>query len=521
MTFRFPGILNQAETWLEVQDGTSPRAAAARPGPVNTGGPAPTRYDRPELLTPADTDELIAEQQALWLKIKKGLERETALAEAWKASETKFAYLDDSLGFQEFRGRRMETAGESGPEIYSSLMWKLSADRRKEAFQSALRRTPEVMENYQKVNALFYLYDELCKSEFASLEKSLKPSFNNPVQRKGIKEPWEYYRWVRQFYFRAGYDNPAAYLNKEIKPVWFLGRPVGGGVNTKMRVILDLAQKETERMGFDAQFEVQKGIQNNPGGFVPRPIANSNQLSNHSLGQALDFDPSTNPHLVGNPATAIDKVLAWLQSKGKAGPERVKMSLLTICAETEAEAEQNYRKMKAISDALQRFLQEWLQAWEEATTRREAARAQIKKLDQQTQTLEKKSQALEQKKSTKLAPGEVSLVSVAASSAKADLDRTKSDLDREKAELANVERVFSSLSGFEAFANVEELVMAWSANPFVSMTDGIKQARHYRDKGMLTLPMKLFVAFKKAGARSGVEYGESKDSMHFEVPPGG
>jgi hypothetical protein len=129
--------------------------------------------------------------------------------------------------------------------------------------------------------------------------------------------------------------------------------------------------------------------------------------------------------------------------------------------------------MKAISDALQKFLVDFLDRWKEAIDAKKAADAQLKTLKSH------------------------------AKSKPADIESAKKESAVWALELNNPPLSFMGI--------------------LVKALGGFETAKLHRAKGLMTIPLQLFLAMKEAGValglheRSGLEYETAKDVMHFEV----
>jgi len=94
------------------------------------------------------------------------------------------------------------------------------------------------------------------------------------------------YRDLRPLYVARGITNPAAYLDTNITQVSFFGRSTPAHLD--MAAPLAAAETALTTQGVTPQI-------NSFWAFVPRRIGGMNALSNHSLGKAVDINPSTNP----------------------------------------------------------------------------------------------------------------------------------------------------------------------------------------------------------------------------------
>jgi hypothetical protein len=197
------------------------------------------------------------------------------------------------------------------------------------------------------------------------------------------------------------------------------------------------------------------------GAFVPRPIGNHQAISQHALGRAIDFDPESNPQLSGELAKVLDEILAFLKNPWRIRTQPAKISIMPEIA-----IEEIYSKMKNMSEAIQAFLGTWLAKWEQLNDKKKLYEKIIADLERK-----KKSDPI-------------------------DLDRGR----QEKYELSQELEA-------EEYKLVGKLVKV----------AGRETARHIRDKGIITLDLRLLKAMTKARIKWGAEWNEQKDTMHFEI----
>jgi len=222
-------------------------------------------------------------------------------------------------------------------------------------------RIPLVRAHVDEIGELFDDYDKLVQSEYARItEPGNRKEFDGRAKEQKIL-PWQYYRWVRKFYFRRGITDAPARINQIVPNVRFLGRHVGGA-HPDLLGILTRAERALQAMGAKAQ--VANSIKT-AYCFVPRPKNNLVGLSPHALGRAIDIDAARNPHVTGKSATAIDSILAWLEGRGLAKPWRIKSTFEPVNFSTtpEREAEILVEKMTDVSDSLRHFLGTYLDDW--------------------------------------------------------------------------------------------------------------------------------------------------------------
>jgi len=235
----------------------------------------------------------------------------------------------------------------------------------------------------QKINQVLEVYaqyDEVCAKEFDSLhegiqvalseaafqkvygEKRYRKEFKNADDRRRADLGREYYQWLRPYYYVIGLDHPPYELNKIKSGVHFLGKNVG---SAHPDLVSLLAKVEEKLSGMEPGTRaLVAGAIKSAWAFQPRPLNNLRALSNHALGQAIDVDSATNPHITDPEAPHVDKVLDYLKVPYRTGQSFLKN--VNMCMTSAGEVTLLYQRMKAISDALQKFLVEFLDRWKEA-----------------------------------------------------------------------------------------------------------------------------------------------------------
>jgi hypothetical protein len=144
---------------------------------------------------------------------------------------------------------------------------------------------------------------------------------------------------------------------------------------------------------------------------------------------------------------------------------------------------EDYYHMKAISDAVKGFLREWIPKWEQ-------------------------NQRVMQETKDRIGHAENTLFSTSLS------QENKSELAKE---LAHDKDAYldaqSQYNSNPEYGLLEKLFAAWTTGA----ASGIKNARFFADHGLVTIPLCVFQAINVAGAKSGLGYRGSKDTMHFEI----
>jgi len=324
------------------------------------------------------------------------------------------------------------------------------------SFRNKQVRIQEARDFWRALESLKRYYVDMCWREYECINDSLKHFFNAMAKEKKFDDVHAYYAWLRTFYYRWGVRDPVDELNSNIVQGMFLGRTYFAH-----RVLVD-AMKEVE-----GEFDVSNPDMGDFGTFCPRPTNDHTALSLHALGRAIDFSPETNPQLDGESARIIDEILAFLQRKGMGPSCRIGSQRENICDMADRAVEDRYSKMKEMSGALQSFLITWLSNWDQLCGKK--------------QQYEKLVAGLVRNKKT-----------------------DPIDIDRGREEIYEISKELER----EEYRLVAKLVAAI----------GPTNVRRIRDKGIITIDLRLFTAMHRAHFTSGIEWKEQKDTMHFEIP---
>lgn len=313
-------------------------------------------------------------------------------------------------------------------------------------------------------------YDDLVAGEFRGLPPFVQrvfcdPSPSGPNQRKGHPAPGSpewiandrgYYLAMRPLYYLAGYTDPKGKIFDGIVEASLLGVPVGGGVH---RILLPLLASigpllDSWSPGLAAQVAatVRAG---GAGGFVPRRIAGSSELSNHAFGLAIDLAPGSNPHVVRGLVPLLDEVVRREGVDYSFGRPALGKGEAKGVGRAD-QAMEIWIRAQAASDAVKAFLGREVPRW-----------------------LEWKAALARQ---TVCEPGTPDA---------------------------------SDLEGDAGLALVDALVEATRQKG--ERTPEGRTVRGWMEEGIQSLPLALVVALVTAGLRWGQEYSESKDAMHFEL----
>lgn len=164
---------------------------------------------------------------------------------------------------------------------------------------------------YNPVMSLWQTYQREVEAEFNSLgavrfyfADPEKDDAGDPANR--LSNNREFYKVMRPVYYNLGYTHPAGSIFDKIKDFTIFQHKVGCGLHEKFIDFLkDLRDSYPSLAAFDFD---------NSGGFVPRNIAGSEQISNHAFGLALDLKPESNPRIATK--EAIEELNAVVKDEG-------------------------------------------------------------------------------------------------------------------------------------------------------------------------------------------------------------
>jgi len=368
-----------------------------------------------------------------------------------------------------------------------------------------------------EVAALYERYNALCESEYDRFEKNIKKELERMAKERNYPSGLDYYRHFRPQYYIRGLMTPPnkiwvvlnaikpytflPRLDRQQQPIKSTGLTISEGVAKVMVEKLKRAEEIIRSKGWEDEIRQQV---HSIIGFQPREMAGAKnipgqlpKMSYHALGQAIDIDARDNPQLIGPLATAIDNILDWLdaqkqqqppeggqQTPGekKSEPIRIhqfiqtfKKSKIEALKQLETDdkeagetllldAAQKLRTgMEQIEQAIQGFINAWLEQWQ-------ASGGKAKEDDKERQTTQQAFDLLYQ---FLLARGVI-----------------PRDKKTGKGKLVKGD-----------------------AGKIVLTPEQVEKAKHFP---VISLPATLIVALVEAGLRSGLEYRESKDVMHFE-----
>jgi hypothetical protein len=148
---------------------------------------------------------------------------------------------------------------------------------------------------YNPVMSLWQTYQKEAEAEFNALGP-VRYYFADPDEADDGADPAsrissnrEFYKAMRPAYYNLGYTYPARAIFGKIKDFTIFQHKVGCGLHENF---IEFLRDFRDVYPSLAALEF-----NNSGGFVPRNIAGSEQISNHAFGLALDLKPESNPRI--------------------------------------------------------------------------------------------------------------------------------------------------------------------------------------------------------------------------------
>jgi hypothetical protein len=283
------------------------------------------------------------------------------------------ASVQDAMGVLFVRALSKTDNGlpASGYELITGMRWRGGAtegttprrftleDRtlldERELTYSQQRRVDEVEKARPVVVARYDAYLAFVQSEFDMLtpfvRSSFSPILSGPYVDQSVRAE-DKYRAMRGAYYRAGWIFIKRDILDDIAPASFFGVTVIGGAHRELRELLALVEKEIlkAKPGVGNRFAAAGFVIS---GFVPRFQRNSDQLSNHAYGLAIDIDSTWNPQLK-SPVTR--------KAFERATRERVDVRLY-LASSVDA-IHHTYQRIAAMSDRLKKWLKIWMPKYE-------------------------------------------------------------------------------------------------------------------------------------------------------------
>lgn len=220
------------------------------------------------------------------------------------------------------------------------------------------RRLDDVEDLRPLVADRFDAYVALAKEEFDKLPVFVKPSFK-PIRdgryadANAIANAADKYRVIRGAYYRAGWIAISRDILQLIGRVDFFGVPITGGVHREMAALLKLVETQVRKSAPAAVNQLASpGFR--IGGFVPRFQGESDQLSNHAYGMAIDVDATWNPQVKTKTAVA-----AFQRATGE------RLDVLLRPASSLDAIRQTYKRLAKVSATLKVWLNKWLPKYDQ------------------------------------------------------------------------------------------------------------------------------------------------------------
>ncbi|HEY2947220.1 MAG TPA: M15 family metallopeptidase [Micromonosporaceae bacterium] len=271
----------------------------------------------------------------------------------------------------------------------------------------------------------------------------------------------EYYRLIRASMVRAGWRDPAGVWRQIQAPgtATLLGLPIQHGAHS---VVIDLLKAGAEDLTV-APVDANAPIRT-VNGFQPRVVENSQTLSNHAWGLALDVDATWNPYITDR------QVMDVLRRHSSENLDIAKDVIDRSVPNTD-KLDKRYEKLSRLS----KDIEEWLKT---AVNTEHALSDAVEKAEEKRRLAAKSN------------------------------DRTAI----EKAEQA-VAKARHELADSQDAQDVRILARHQQRDKDVLET--------WRTSGVLTLPLELIQKLRAHGFGWGGEYENKKDFMHFELHPDG
>jgi hypothetical protein len=180
------------------------------------------------------------------------------------------------------------------------------------------RRIDQVEDKRGLVLARQGAYVEFVRKEFNSLVPFVRKQFE-PILIPPYVDPYataeEKYRGMRGAYYRAGWPFIKRDVLDLIAPATFYDSPILTGVHKELALVLKSVELEIKKGKPDLDRWLRAG-KFSIGGFVPRLIAGSNELSQHAYGLAIDIDATWNPQ-VKKGLKSADAMSAFQRATGE------------------------------------------------------------------------------------------------------------------------------------------------------------------------------------------------------------
>ena len=288
---------------------------------------------------------------------------------------TQLGYLDDEQ-------RTVEEGLKRGASENLLVGWLFEQRKRKQLLNSTASRA-EALTAKESLRRLLQpqivQYQNMVAAEFNSLTIRFNTSGSG-------RTDLEHYSLMRPLYYGLGYTNPVADIFSKIHGFHFLGKAVPGGVHSVLADVLSLVPGILNAVAPGLSDRVASCILYQDGGFVPRYIANTEVLSNHAFGLAIDIDPPFNPHVVNGEVIAVlNEVVSKRKGINFNFDERyTARSLANRLLTDEGRTKVTFLYARMASDAVKDWLTENLDSYEQCLAQITAGRNAKKGSNEET-----------------------------------------------------------------------------------------------------------------------------------------
>jgi hypothetical protein len=151
-------------------------------------------------------------------------------------------------------------------------------------------------------------YARQVDEEFDELPLIVQVSFH-PLAAEPYATSRQKYHGLRPAYYRAGWRCPKQVFDRIKAPsegAVLLGYPIAGGIHEELLAVFAKLPAALDAREPGLADRVRQQVFS-IGGFVPRVVEGSAELSNHAFGLAVDLDPDWNPQFKGAEVLAVLK----------------------------------------------------------------------------------------------------------------------------------------------------------------------------------------------------------------------
>jgi hypothetical protein len=324
-----------------------------------------------------------------------------------------------------------------------------------------------------------------------------------PKDWTGFQGEDDYRYTIRPMYFSQGYTDPAEFLSQQVQFSLF-GKPrLKTWVHKDLAAILEkvpgVLEKWTPGLA-EATAKDVKGVL----GLQMRRIANSEQLSNHAFGCAVDINALANPHVVGS---IVVEVFNWVVRRagitfdfGKSTLHKEEHEPYTKF--TVDDIMEIWNRAIPASAAVQQWLQINLPRYRKLMEQVEEAELSLgiknvnskKSLASRYQAAQDAATRIKQKRNSSKKPDAGTQDSAGENS--------------EDTALGEIDSAFQQITSDPDLSRIQTLHENYT-------TDYINT---WKERGVMGIPMYLAAALVgELNLDWGEEYESSKDAMHFEL----